>query len=632
TTSMQWRMMEEWDLLRKQWRWVLLNAVVLGYVTSFVLLNLAFYRYPVEASKERLKDIGHEVVPPLPEHLMESSLVDLPLHLVMAIAALMVAAVLVDNSNTGLRNPKPHLVNIVLRGSSVYALGHMLRGACYLTTSLPGAADRCLADAHPERFKPTLAECFYLPGDVYHNCGDLMFSGHMLLMLVLTLVVHEYSEAALWISKKQANLLTLLCVVLCLVESVLILAARHHYTSDLVVAFYTTPLLWSSYSRHLHPADLKPDIVGIARQILERQPPLDREQQQRMNQSAAPHGLAADAPASKEEESSAGIKAWGSFCARCFSAKANPPDAGFFVRKVLNDPLFASDQIKTKRTKDGAMIATLRLFLRDLHWVDGQTVAVAGIGEVCTAPEFRRQGHSRELLTNALEEVARAGRSAVLHAGDPKAQALYKSLGFAPIRTEFELHEVEKLSFAPPLAGQTSREIALPAENPPLDVLKSLADVYDASVFKFPGTVCRVGPHRELYWKSWVWNAWTSPRRVNPRLIVLQGANIAAYLYVCAADFLQRTLVIGEFALDAKGSTPSHAGADVLAILLRSALRHYPEARDIRCPRPVLQRLGLSRESDATLETDLGVMFWRPPGSTVPCDVREHVMWLTDAF
>ncbi|GBG30559.1 Phosphatidylcholine:ceramide cholinephosphotransferase 3 [Hondaea fermentalgiana] len=263
-----WRLHEEAFLLRKQWKAIMRNAFVLIYGGSIVFLNVAFYRYPQDLAVKRLPDLGHEVIPRFSPATADSGIVDLPLFAVCITAGAMVLALFVNNASAGTRNPKPHAVNVVLRTSSVYALGQTLRAALYLSTSTPGAADRCLTAAHPERFKPTLVECFYIFGNIYHNCGDLMFSGHMLLMLVLSISVFHYGESAFWISPKRNRIIGAALLVLCVLETFLILASRHHYTSDLVVAWYITPLLWYYHSTKLHPRDARPDLDAIAYRVL----------------------------------------------------------------------------------------------------------------------------------------------------------------------------------------------------------------------------------------------------------------------------------------------------------------------------------------------------------------------------
>merc|ERR1719444_502253 len=82
-------------------------------------------------------------------------------------------------NSPGVKKAHPHLVNLLRRMLCVYAIGHVLRGFTYLSTTIPGSADHCLpgAEMHPPK---SLAECFYKVKGFNGNCGDLIFSGHML--------------------------------------------------------------------------------------------------------------------------------------------------------------------------------------------------------------------------------------------------------------------------------------------------------------------------------------------------------------------------------------------------------------------------------------------------------------------
>ena len=68
-------------------------------------------------------------------------------------------------------------------------------------------------------------------------------------------------------------------------QAILILAARHHYSVDVVVALYTVPLLWSWWG-HAFPHDLVPDDARIAAFVLGR----DRERhRQSLNGASHDH-------------------------------------------------------------------------------------------------------------------------------------------------------------------------------------------------------------------------------------------------------------------------------------------------------------------------------------------------------
>ncbi|KAL9303803.1 hypothetical protein ACSQ67_021066 [Phaseolus vulgaris] len=86
---------------------------------------------------------------------------------------------------------------------------------------------------------PTLQDVgFFLlpvfPHGVVYGCGDLIFSSHMIFTLVFVLTYQKYGTRR---SIKQLGWL------LAVVQSLLIVASRKHYTVDVVVAWYTVNLV-----------------------------------------------------------------------------------------------------------------------------------------------------------------------------------------------------------------------------------------------------------------------------------------------------------------------------------------------------------------------------------------------------
>jgi len=164
---------------------------------------------------------------------------------------------------------KPYLVNMVKRFGCVFAIGHTLRAATYLATSLPGSAKHCLDPEKVEANRPTVPEIFYKPASLVVNCGDLMFSGHMLQMILFVLMIHRYGQKCWVISRTQHRVVLAIVSLLCVAQSCVILMARHHYTSDIVVAFYVTPLLWYFYNNEIDKTDRTPNHERIAAQVLD---------------------------------------------------------------------------------------------------------------------------------------------------------------------------------------------------------------------------------------------------------------------------------------------------------------------------------------------------------------------------
>jgi hypothetical protein len=91
---------------------------------------------------------------------------------------------------------------------------------------------------------PTQAKAGHLlldvPTAVSHSCGDLLFSSHTIFFLTFVLFYQRHGSAR---AAKHAAWLA------CLAFSWLIIASRKHYTVDVLVAWYTVPLVFH-YCQH----------------------------------------------------------------------------------------------------------------------------------------------------------------------------------------------------------------------------------------------------------------------------------------------------------------------------------------------------------------------------------------------
>jgi len=255
---LMWRAHEELDLVIEQINTILLASFFLIYLTMVVFLNLAYYHYKVGP---RLHDIGHQIFPEVDEL---SNIVDSPMYMLYPFVGVLFLSTIIPHEGV----TKPYLVNIILRFGCVFAIGHTLRAATYLATSVPGSANHCLDAEEVEKNRPTFAEIFYKPASVTVNCGDLMFSGHMLQMILFVLIINHYGRQCFQVSKCVHLFIVTIALLLCIAQSCVILMARHHYTSDIIVAAYVTPLLWYFYNNAIHKEDMKPNHERIAKRLL----------------------------------------------------------------------------------------------------------------------------------------------------------------------------------------------------------------------------------------------------------------------------------------------------------------------------------------------------------------------------
>ena len=269
----EFRFREEMDLLSRQWRSILGSIFVLIYLVLIVFLNLAFYRYEPLETGGRLKDLGYELIPELSDEY--EAVVDLPLTFIYVIMGLVVFGTFRTcfPCRRGTFKPEydqvPYVVNMVRRFGLTYAFGHSFRALTYLVTTVPGGNERCLSYAAMKKYKPSFAECFYRTADVNYNCGDLMFSGHLLLCVLALCIINRYQTKAFGWSKRASECYIAFGVILTIWEVTMIISARHHYTSDCVVALYFTPTWWFCFE-YFNPHDLTPDREHIATIILNK--------------------------------------------------------------------------------------------------------------------------------------------------------------------------------------------------------------------------------------------------------------------------------------------------------------------------------------------------------------------------
>lgn len=118
------------------------------------------------------------------------------------------------------------------------AVSQILRIITFYSTQLPGPNYHCREGSKLARLPPPKSAVEVLlinfPHGVIYGCGDLIFSSHMIFTLVFVRTYQKYGTKRC--IKQFAWLLAL-------VQSLLIIASRKHYTVDIVVAWYTVNLV-----------------------------------------------------------------------------------------------------------------------------------------------------------------------------------------------------------------------------------------------------------------------------------------------------------------------------------------------------------------------------------------------------
>ncbi|XP_061376354.1 phosphatidylinositol:ceramide inositolphosphotransferase 1-like isoform X1 [Gastrolobium bilobum] len=137
-----------------------------------------------------------------------------------------------------LKGRKIYTVLIWCRVLAFLVASQVLRIITFYSTQLPGPNYHCREGSKLATLpRPDSAfEVLFInfPRGIVYGCGDLIFSSHMIFTLVFVRTYQKYGARRII---KQLGWL------LAVIQSLLIVASRKHYTVDIVVAWYTVNLL-----------------------------------------------------------------------------------------------------------------------------------------------------------------------------------------------------------------------------------------------------------------------------------------------------------------------------------------------------------------------------------------------------
>ncbi|GIM17430.1 hypothetical protein Vretimale_19969 [Volvox reticuliferus] len=235
----------EWPLLKQRWK-VLLFGIVMQYVHG-IFTQLAHRMH--QPKEQPLHDVGFDLTPELgpDKHWVSETIFGL------AFATF----VLWTFSPFVSQRKRFYTVVMWTRLLMVLVVCQALRIVTFSVTQLPGPSFHCRANEPTARRPWPSHWTGHLVVDVGRqvskSCGDLIFSSHTTFMLTGILAYNEYGsvlviKATSW----------LLGVIL----SILIIASRKHYTVDVVIAWYTVPLVFYTMYRRWTTRRPMSDFIG----------------------------------------------------------------------------------------------------------------------------------------------------------------------------------------------------------------------------------------------------------------------------------------------------------------------------------------------------------------------------------
>jgi len=256
------RAKEEWILFQRKIPFIIIYIFALAYVYPVLMRNVGFYLHHTmkdyiysngTVKQKSLYDLGHELLPDLSQDT-KTSRIFLQLNeiiqyfLVFSLISVILSILFLKRSKLGLRSRKhgeiANLTNIsaigiLFRYMTMMVLGHLLRSLTYPLTSLPGPAKHCTNYTIEAQNRPiSFNQIFQLRNSPLENCGDLLFSGHMVSASCVVYCITYYLFVMISTNKRKFVRFSVIAYVIfiwiCLACQIFTaIATRNHYTVDI---------------------------------------------------------------------------------------------------------------------------------------------------------------------------------------------------------------------------------------------------------------------------------------------------------------------------------------------------------------------------------------------------------------
>ncbi|ONK62024.1 uncharacterized protein A4U43_C08F36010 [Asparagus officinalis] len=216
----------EFQILLEKWQ-LLLAGIVFQYIHGLAARGVHYLHRPGPV----LQDLGFMI---LPELGIENSYISETVFTIIFISF-----VLWTFHPFIYHSKRFYTVLLWRRVLAFLVASQFLRIITFYSTQLPGPNYHCREGSklatlpRPSNAWEVLLLTNFRRGVLY-GCGDLIFSSHMIFTLVFVRTYHKYG------SKRFIKTLAWMMSV---IQSLLIIASRKHYSVDVVVAWYTVNLV-----------------------------------------------------------------------------------------------------------------------------------------------------------------------------------------------------------------------------------------------------------------------------------------------------------------------------------------------------------------------------------------------------
>jgi hypothetical protein len=236
----------ELSILKRAWPWMLIG--VSAQILHTWMHGTAYYlagKYSVYGGAEnQLVDLGFIYLPVI--NISGRSGIEIPNNAILytlfgLLAIFFVAPFFFPHRLT--YSP----VSAGWRMLMVLTVSVLLRVTSFIVTLLPSPGRHCAQSPEGDFDPPTGAKGVLGDFNTDGGCGDLIFSGHMMYGLTAACVISSYLPYWWVRSVVWLMVFALGFVIVC---------QRSHYSIDVLVAWYTVPMVWITF-RHFFPWDIK---------------------------------------------------------------------------------------------------------------------------------------------------------------------------------------------------------------------------------------------------------------------------------------------------------------------------------------------------------------------------------------
>ncbi|XP_057499495.1 phosphatidylinositol:ceramide inositolphosphotransferase 1-like [Actinidia eriantha] len=216
----------EINLLIENWKY-LLAGIICQYIHGLAARGVHYFHRPGPV----LQDVGFFLLPELGQEKAYIS--------ETVFTFVFISFVLWTFHPFILKSKRIYTVLLWCRVLACLVACQILRIVTFYSTQLPGPNYHCREGsklATLPRPDNAVEVLLIVPRGILYGCGDLIFSSHMIFSLVF---VRTYQKYGMQRFIKQCAWLIVV------IQSLLIIASRKHYTVDIVVAWYTVNLVVS---------------------------------------------------------------------------------------------------------------------------------------------------------------------------------------------------------------------------------------------------------------------------------------------------------------------------------------------------------------------------------------------------